>query len=145
MFKKVVMWFLGFVVLIQFIQIDVVESKEIDLKVEIQAPKEIMIVLKQSCYDCHSYETKMPWYGNIAPFSWEIRSNINSGRKWLNFQEWENYDEDRKQKLYQGIYENVGFNMPIPMYVGLHKNAELTKEKKIVIEEWAKGYMKKED
>lgn len=142
MFKKVVIWFLGFLLLIQLIQIDIVESKEIDLKVEIQAPKEIMAVLKQSCYDCHSYETEMPWYGNVAPFSWEVRGHIKDGRKWLNFQEWENYDEDKKQILYQGIYETIGMSMPIASYTSLHKDAQLTKDEKVMIEKWSKSYMK---
>lgn len=145
MLKKVIIWFVASFFLIQLIQVDVVESKEIDLNLEIQAPKEIMTVLESSCYDCHSYKTKMPWYGHIAPFSWEIRGNINGGRKWLNFQEWENYDEDKKQKLYQKIYESVGFRMPISIYVSMHSDAELTKEKKAVIEEWAKSYIREQD
>ena len=64
------MWVFGALLLLQAIQIDIPEPKTIDPKEVIQAPEEIMTMFKTSCYDCHSYETKMPWYGNVAPMSW---------------------------------------------------------------------------
>ncbi len=44
---------------------------------------------KRACFDCHSNETKMPWYGGVAPASWLIRSDIEAGRAALNFSEWQ--------------------------------------------------------
>jgi hypothetical protein len=32
-------------------------------------PENTAQVLKTSCYDCHSNETKYPWYSSIAPSS----------------------------------------------------------------------------
>ncbi|TET88933.1 MAG: cytochrome C, partial [Sulfurovum sp.] len=96
-------------------------------------------------YDCHSYETKMPWYGNIAPLSWEVRSHIKQGRAWLNFQRWESYDEDKKQKLYKGIVKSINFSMPIPMYLNLHEDAKLTKVQRDSIKKWAQSYITEEN
>lgn len=111
----------------------------IDPKTEIKAPKEISSMLKTSCYDCHSYQTKMPWYGNIAPFSLEVHSHIKEGREWLNFQEWETYTDEKKQKIYKGIVKTIDSRMPIPMYLSMHKDANLTPKQRQDIKTWAQS------
>lgn len=145
MFKTILMWVFGVLLLLQAIQIDIPESETIDPNEVIQAPQEIMTMLKTSCYDCHSYETKMPWYGNVAPMSWEVRSHIKEGRDWLNFQKWGSYDEEKKQKLYKGIAKSISLSMPIPMYLSLHDEAKLTRAQRNSIRKWAQSYIKEEN
>lgn len=41
-----------------------------------------------ACFDCHSNQTKWPWYTNVAPMSWLAESDVKSGRSTLNFSEW---------------------------------------------------------
>jgi hypothetical protein len=140
MFKQLFIWTFGTFILLQAIQIDIPNPpKNIDKSKEIVASKEIMKMLKTSCYDCHSYQTKMPWYGSIVPLAWEIKSNIKHGRTWLNFQEWNNYDNEKKQKIYKGIVKSINLRMPIPMYLKLHKDAVLSKEQRQSIKKWAKS------
>lgn len=145
MFKTILMWVFGALLLLQAIQIDIPEPEAIDPKEVIQAPEEIMTMLKTSCYDCHSYETKIPWYGNVAPMSWEVRSHIKEGRDWLNFQTWESYDEEKKQKLYKGIAKSISLSMPIPMYLSLHEEAKLTRAQRESIRKWAQSNIKEEN
>lgn len=145
MFKTILMWVFGALLLLQAIQIDIPKPESIDPKKTIQAPEEIMTMLKASCYDCHSYASKMPWYGNVAPFSWEVRGNINKGRAWMNFQKWENYDEDKKQKLYKGIAKSISLSMPIPMYLNFHEEAKLEKTQRDSIRKWAQSNVKEEN
>ena len=146
MLKHIFIWTLGTFILLQAIQIDIPEPpKTIDPQKEIQAPKEIASLLKTSCYDCHSYQTTLPWYGNIAPVSWEVRSNIKQGRTWLNFQEWSNYSEEKKQKIYKGIVKSINLRMPIPMYLSMHEEAELTTQQRKLIKTWAQGLVKEEE
>ena len=45
------------------------------------------------CFDCHSNETRWPWYTFIAPVSWLTQRDVDEGRDALNFSEW-----DRPQK-----------------------------------------------
>jgi len=145
MFKHIFIWTFGAFILLQAIQINIPEPpKIIDPKKEIQAPKEIASLLKTSCYDCHSYQTTLPWYGNIAPVSWEVRSHIKDGRVWLNFQEWGNYDEEKKQKIYKGIVKTINLRMPIPMYVSMHEEAKLTTKQRKDIKVWAKSHITEE-
>ena len=145
MFKTILMWVFGALLLLQAIQIDIPEPEAIDPKEVIQAPEEIMTMFKTSCYDCHSYETKMPWYGSIAPMSWEVRSHIKQGRAWLNFQKWGSYDEEKKQKLYNGIAKSISLSMPIPMYLSLHEEAKLTRAQRNSIRKWAQSNIKEEN
>jgi len=146
MFKHVFFWTLGTFILLQAIQINIPEvPKVIDHSKEIKAPNEIATLLKVSCYDCHSYNTKIPWYGNIAPMSWEVKSHIKNGRDWLNFQEWGNYNEEKKQKIYKGIVKTIGFTMPMPMYLTMHEEAKLTSSQRKQIKIWAKTHMKEKE
>ena len=144
MFKTLLAWLLGALILIQAIQISIPEPEKVTPDEEIKAPAEIMKMLKTSCYDCHSYETKIPWYGHIAPFSWEVKSHIKEGREWLNFQTWDRYDDEKKQKLYKGIAKTINFSMPMPMYLSLHEEAKLSREQREQIKKWTESNIKEE-
>ena len=53
--------------------------------------------LRRACYDCHSRETRWPWYSNVAPVSWLMQGHIDEGREVLNFSEWQRtYKEARE-------------------------------------------------
>ena len=142
MLKKIFIWLIAPLLLIQLIRIDITTPTHQDALLEIKAPQKIMTILEKSCYDCHSYKTKVPWYGDIAPFSWEVKGHIKDARKWLNFQEWEKYDEKKKKKIFEGIYKTVGKSMTIPMYLSLHKDAELNDKEKSIIKKWSESNLK---
>ena len=143
MLKHIALWTLGSLLLLQFIQISIPETpKSIDKSKEIKAPKHIATILKTSCYDCHSYQTNIPWYGNIAPISWEVRSHIKEGRAWVNFEKFNTYSQEKKEKIYKGIAKSINFRMPIPMYLKMHEDAKLTQAQRKEIKMWAKSYIK---
>ena len=91
-----VIFVVGFIVM-QLIPVERSNPKT-DPALEIKAPADVKAVFKRSCYDCHSNETKWPWYSNIAPMKWFIARDVEVGRQWLNFSEWESYDEEKKKK-----------------------------------------------
>jgi hypothetical protein len=143
MFKQILLWIAGTFVALQAIQIDIPEPpKTIDPNNEITAPDNIMSMLKTSCYDCHSYRTKMPWYGHISPASLEVKSHIKNGRIAVNFQEWGTYDEAKKQKIFKGIVQTINFRMPMPMYLMVHKEAKLNREERAEIKKWAQSHLR---
>jgi hypothetical protein len=113
---------------------------------DINAPSKVSGILRTSCYDCHSNETRWPWYSYIAPVSYFITSDVNEGRKHLNFSEWDKYDEKKKAKKLDGIIEMVTEGeMPLPMYLLIHKNAKLDTEKINILKEWVKPGSSKEE
>jgi Haem-binding domain len=82
-----------------------------------------------ACYDCHSNETRWPWYTSIAPVSWLTQSDVESGRQALNFSEW-----DKAQDTSLGdIVETVnGGSMPPFYYAWMpnHPGAQLSASEK---------------
>jgi hypothetical protein len=52
---------------------------------------ETRALAQDACFDCHSYETKWPWYSRIAPMSWVIWYDVTEGRQRLNFSDWDRH------------------------------------------------------
>ena len=83
-------------------------------------------LVERTCYDCHSNETKWPWYSNVAPISWLVQNDVNEGREHLNFSEW-----DRKQEHADEAAEEVrDGEMPLWVYLPAHPEARLTDAEK---------------
>lgn len=80
----------------------------------------------RACYDCHSNETKTPWYGNVAPASWYLTHHVEEGRAALNFSEWNGPPSEGVDEILRTVQEG---SMPPPEYTwfGLHSKAKLTK------------------
>ncbi len=106
----------------------------------VQAPPEVMTLLKRSCWDCHSNESVWPWYAQVAPVSWLVARDVNGGRKHLNFSEWQGYEEGRKLKKLEEIAEEVEEGeMPMATYLPLHPEAKLTAAERSALVAWAKA------
>ena len=140
--KTILLWLGATLLLLQLVKIDVPEPPKATPKDEIKAPKEVMSLLKKSCYDCHSNNTKYPWYSYVAPMSWQVKSNIKNGREWLNFSIWNRYDQKKKQKVYKGIVNALKIKMPPAEYLLVHKEARLTPKEREIITNWAKKHIK---
>lgn len=95
--------------------------------------------LKDACYDCHSYETKWPWYSYIAPVSWSVANDVKAARASLNFSEWP-YDDDRRaRKRWRHIAEEVeDGEMPVRSYTWIHSKARLNAQQRADLIKWAK-------
>ena len=61
--------------------------------------RELAAVLDRSCGDCHSNNTKWPWYTQLAPLSWLMAGAVTEGRKAVNFSEWASYPADVQRVL----------------------------------------------
>ncbi|MCI0485515.1 MAG: heme-binding domain-containing protein [Blastocatellia bacterium] len=114
------------------------------LQAHAEVPPEVDAILKRACYDCHSNETKWPWYSNVAPASWFVTDHVNHGRKHLNFSDWARVSEhaekqDAEAKLDEIIEEVKGRNMPLSSYLSLHPEAKLSDEDIKVICDWARA------
>lgn len=83
-------------------------------------------LVRSACYDCHSNETRYPWYGNIAPVSWLVYHDINEGRENLNFSTW----TAREIEVDNLIDQIETGNMPKSIYLPMHPEANLTAEQK---------------
>lgn len=142
--KLLILVLLIAVVIIQFIPNDkpeVVLTNENDLIYNNQLPENIRVMLKESCYDCHSNETIYPWYSYVAPVSWLVVRDIKLGRDELNFSHWESQSKiDKAKNLDKIIDEVTDENMPMPIYTIMHANAKLSDDDRRLITEWADSY-----
>jgi len=121
---------------IQFIP---VERTNPPVSWDISAPESVASILRTSCYDCHSNETVWPWYSHIAPISFMVASDVEEGRKHLNFSEWDKYDGSKRQNLLEEIIEEVEKeDMPITAYTFTHPNAKLDPYRINLLKDWVK-------
>jgi len=138
--KKIAILILGIFILIQLIRIDQNSStidKGQDFATNEAIPADVRAIIKRSCYDCHSLETKYPWYANVAPVSWWIKGHINEGRKMINFSTWEAYNNDEKsRKLVNSMAYIKPDMMPLPSYVSQHPEAKLSIKDKKILKDW---------
>ncbi|RXK11966.1 cytochrome C [Halarcobacter mediterraneus] len=133
--KRALLIFAIVFIAMQFIQTDKV-NKQTSSELEIKAPTEIMTIFKQACYDCHSNNTKWPWYSNVAPFSWIIDSHVKNGRKALNFSLWQEYTKEKKEEKLKAIFRTAYASMPLSSYIKAHEEADLTREQRTLIRDW---------
>lgn len=104
-----------------------------------EAPSEVQAALRRACYDCHSNETRWPWYSSVAPLSFLIARDVNEGRRELNFSLWSQYNERRKSRKLKEIAEQVEKGkMQQWYYVALHPDAKLSVIERELIIKWAR-------
>ena len=140
--KKIIVGLLTLLILIQFILVDKT-NPPVDVNNDFitvtKARAEIAAVLKNACYDCHSNETKYPWYFNVAPVSWWAKDHVNDGRKHLNYSIWNSYNKERQNHKLEEMYSEVEEDeMPLSSYTIMHGDAKLTDEQKAALTEWLK-------
>ena len=101
-------------------------------------PPPIAALLHAACYDCHSHETKWPWYSRVAPASWLVVGDVNGGRERLNFSDWPHALPERAAKRLERMSEELGYKeMPPAKYTLLHPAARLTDSQRAQLIHWA--------
>ncbi len=125
------------IIILALIQLVPVKKINPPITAEIKTTSEIMSILVKSCYDCHSNQTRWPWYSHIAPVSWLISYHVKEGRGTVNFSEWQILAPDQKNHIKQEILNEINNNeMPIKLYTLLHKDSGLTNDEKQLIKLW---------
>lgn len=103
-------------------------------------PPEVAARIESACFDCHSNETRWPWYSRITPVNYLIASDVNEGRRRINFSEWGKQKPGRLMSRLEDIYNQVYHReMPLSKYVLLHPNAALSDADIKMICDWASG------
>lgn len=96
-----------------------------------KVPANVAAILKVSCYDCHSNNTRYPWYSELQPGAWFMAQHIKKGRDELNFDEFNNYSKRRKKAKIKSIISQIEKDeMPLKSYRMMHGNARLSADKK---------------
>ena len=103
---------------------------------EIVPTKEIAMILKNNCYDCHSDQTNYPWYNNISPINYWLEEHIVDGKKHFNVSAWDAYSARKKDHKLEELIEYVEQGeMPLDSYTWLHGDLS-TKDTQTLLQ-WA--------
>ncbi|RIH84602.1 Heme-binding domain protein [Meiothermus luteus] len=77
-----------------------------------------------ACGDCHSNQTRWPWYSHIAPISWLVQYDVEKGREKLNVSEW-GRRKNEGEEVVEAVLEGY---MPPGLYTLMHPEARFTRE-----------------
>lgn len=126
--KKIALGVLAIFILMQFFGIDKT-NPEVDISKDFlvlagDVDDDVANLIKTACYDCHSNETKYPWYTSVAPVSWWIKGHIDNARSELNFSSFGDYESDRQSHKLEECAEVLREKeMPMLTYMMLHRDA----------------------
>jgi hypothetical protein len=108
-----------------------------------EVPANVKTILDKACMDCHSNNTRYPWYAAIQPLAWWLADHVKDGKKHLNFDE---YTQRSLRYQYHKMEETVEMvkeeEMPLPSYTWTHTDARLSNEERVAITGWAQSVMK---
>ena len=115
--------------------VQIIENQTFDSLYE--TPKNIIRLLENGCYDCHSNQTNYPWYSKVQPFSFFMSKHVNDGKRELNFSEFVKYTERRRQSKLRSIINQLEENeMPPFEYKVFHSDAYFSESEKKKLIRW---------
>ncbi len=128
--KRIILWFFGALALVLLaIQLVPYGRDHLNPPVVAEPPwdspqtRELFV---RACADCHSNQTRWPWYSHIAPVSWLVQRDVEEGRSKLNLSLW----GSAKQEL-DDIPEVIREgSMPPRIYLPTHPEARLSPSEK---------------
>ncbi len=120
-------------VAIQFIRPELTHPA-VAADLDLQAPPEVKQILKTSCYNCHSNETKLSWFDQPAPVYWMVARDVRKGRARLNFSEIGRLPPaQQKGFLFEAVSQIELGAMPLPAYKRVHPESVITPEQLAVL------------
>jgi hypothetical protein len=107
---------------------------------QLQPPPEVASILERSCVDCHSHQTRWPWYSYVAPTSWWLAGHVKEAREHMNLSEWAKYERKDADELLEEICEETSKGaMPLSSYLLIHRSSKLSPQDVRTLCEWSKA------
>ena len=116
----------------------------------IAAPADVRELLGRACNDCHSHETRVPWYAWVPPTSWLVASDVYRAQRHLNLSKWQTRSLRRRFRRVQRLYDvleggdwkahafgPLPATMPPKRYLALHREARLSPTERSRLIRWA--------
>lgn len=145
MFKKIMLVLLAALIIIQFFRPKKNKAEGIQpnyIGNVYAIPEDVKSILAKACNDCHSNNTRYPWYANVQPVYWWLNKHIVDGKKHINYDEYTHkplrYQYHKMEETIEMVKEG---EMPLNSYTWTHKDARLSDEEKAKITGWAQSVM----
>jgi hypothetical protein len=140
--KKILLVIVIGLVAIQFFRPDrniASQASSSDISGVVRVPDSVKTILENACYDCHSNNTRYPWYANIQPTGWWLAGHIKEAKGDLNFSEFGGYEQRKQISKLDGVAAVVEEDiMPLRSYKLMHKNARLSQDEKNMLIDWTR-------
>ena len=81
---------------------------------------ETKATFERACGDCHSHQTKWPWYSHVAPVSWLVQHDVDEGRAEFNVS-----NSDGGKEAHEAAEMVTKGKMPLRQYLFAHPEARL--------------------
>ncbi len=145
MFKKIMLVLLAALVVIQFIhpKKNTSEGPQPNyIGTNYAVPTDVKSILDKACNDCHSNNTRYPWYAKVQPVDWWLNTHVLDGKKEINFDEFSNRAPRYQYRKMEEVIEMVKEReMPLKSYTWTHKDARLTSIEREKMTGWAQSVM----
>ncbi len=106
---------------------------------ETTPPEDVKVILKKTCFNCHSNVSRYPWYHAITPVNYWLAAHVKDGKKHFNMSQWEGNSVERKDHKFEELIALVeNKKMPLKSYTWAHSESKLSKEQIKAITDWAK-------
>ena len=104
---------------------------------DLNAPANVKRILTTSCYNCHSNETRLPWFDRVVPAYWIAVRDVKQGRARLNFSEIGKLPvAQQKAALYESVSQIELGAMPIAAYRRVHPESVIQPEQLAVLKSY---------
>ena len=98
----------------------------------------VLGLMERSCFDCHTNETRWPWYTNVTPVNFLVTRDVAGGRQHINLSEWLSHAPGKRASFLEQMYDEVSDGaMPLPPYLLMHPEASWTDDEKNSFLDWA--------
>jgi mono/diheme cytochrome c family protein len=84
-----------------------------------------LALARRACFDCHSNETRWPWYASVAPISWRVQTDVNLARKKLDFTAFDPGNRHMAEAAGEAAETVLRGDMPPQDYITMHPEARL--------------------
>jgi hypothetical protein len=110
------------------------------IEANLAVPSDVEKILSRSCKDCHSYETRWPWYSSLPLVSDVLADDVKHARSYMNLSDWSATiakGEGEERAALNGICEELRSDaMPLSRYRRIHRHTRLTANEVETVCQW---------
>lgn len=104
---------------------------------DIQAPQTVKQILRNSCYNCHSNETRLPWFDRIVPAYWVAVTDVKNARRKFNFSAFADLPAAQQRAiLFEGVNQVRLGAMPPAPYQLIHPGSHVAAAQVAILEQY---------
>jgi hypothetical protein len=100
------------------------------IEAHLPVPSDVEKILSRSCKDCHSYETRWPWYSRLPFVAGVLAGDVKHARSYMNLSDWSATiarGKGEERAALNGICEELrSDSMPLSRYRRVHRQTHLT-------------------